>query len=301
MASMGFNDQSEWWRHAVFYQVYVRSFADSDGDGIGDLPGITSRLPYLRDLGVDALWITPVLHLAAARPRLRRRRLPRRRPALRHPRRRRRAARARPRAGPEGDRRPRAQPHLERARVVPGRPGRRSGQHGARARTSSATAAGRRRAPPNNWSSVFGGPAWTRGRRTASGTSTSSTPTQPDLNWRNPEVGDMFDDVLTLLARPRGRRLPGRRRARPVQGGRAARPGGRRAGTASSVPTESTAGASMVERTMRDEPMWDQPEVHDVYRRWHDVLASTTATGCWSPRRGRSRPSRWPASSAPTR
>ena len=48
-----------WWREAVTYQVYVRSFADGDGDGIGDLPGITSRLPYLRDLGVDALWITP--------------------------------------------------------------------------------------------------------------------------------------------------------------------------------------------------------------------------------------------------
>ncbi len=50
---------AEWWRHAVVYQVYVRSFADSDGDGIGDLPGITSRLPYLRDLGVDAVWLTP--------------------------------------------------------------------------------------------------------------------------------------------------------------------------------------------------------------------------------------------------
>ena len=48
-----------WWRDAVVYQVYVRSFADADGDGVGDLPGITSRLPYLRDLGVDALWITP--------------------------------------------------------------------------------------------------------------------------------------------------------------------------------------------------------------------------------------------------
>src|SRR5690242_17687574 len=48
-----------WWLNGVVYQVYVRSFADSDGDGVGDLPGITARLPYLRDLGADALWITP--------------------------------------------------------------------------------------------------------------------------------------------------------------------------------------------------------------------------------------------------
>src|ERR671933_472647 len=48
-----------WWRHAVIYQVYPRSFADTDGDGIGDLPGVRSRLPYLRDLGVDAVWLSP--------------------------------------------------------------------------------------------------------------------------------------------------------------------------------------------------------------------------------------------------
>src|ERR1041384_1048208 len=49
----------QWWRDAVIYQVYPRSFADSDGDGMGDLPGITGRLPYLRELGVDAVWLSP--------------------------------------------------------------------------------------------------------------------------------------------------------------------------------------------------------------------------------------------------
>ena len=54
-----------WWREAVFYEIYVRSFRDSDGDGVGDLPGIIERLDYLNDgtpdsLGVDALWLTPI-------------------------------------------------------------------------------------------------------------------------------------------------------------------------------------------------------------------------------------------------
>ena len=49
----------DWWRHAVVYQVYPRSFADSDGDGMGDIPGLITRLDYLADLGVDAIWISP--------------------------------------------------------------------------------------------------------------------------------------------------------------------------------------------------------------------------------------------------
>src|SRR4051794_12916364 len=48
-----------WWKHAVFYEIYPRSFQDSNGDGVGDLNGITSRLEYLARLGVDAVWITP--------------------------------------------------------------------------------------------------------------------------------------------------------------------------------------------------------------------------------------------------
>jgi alpha-glucosidase len=50
---------NQWWRGGVIYQIYPRSFADSNGDGIGDLPGITARLPYIADLGVDAIWLSP--------------------------------------------------------------------------------------------------------------------------------------------------------------------------------------------------------------------------------------------------
>ena len=52
---------SEWWRSAVIYQIYPRSFADASGDGIGDLPGITSRLDSLKELGVDAIWLSPFM------------------------------------------------------------------------------------------------------------------------------------------------------------------------------------------------------------------------------------------------
>ncbi len=51
---------TQWWKHTVFYQVYPRSFCDSNGDGIGDIPGITSKLDYLQELGIGALWLSPV-------------------------------------------------------------------------------------------------------------------------------------------------------------------------------------------------------------------------------------------------
>lgn len=53
-------DSREWWQSAQFYQIYPRSFMDSNGDGIGDLAGITSRLNYLKDLGVTAVWLSPI-------------------------------------------------------------------------------------------------------------------------------------------------------------------------------------------------------------------------------------------------
>jgi oligo-1,6-glucosidase len=49
-----------WWKNSVVYQIYPRSFQDSDGDGIGDLPGVLRRLPYLKALGVDVIWLSPV-------------------------------------------------------------------------------------------------------------------------------------------------------------------------------------------------------------------------------------------------
>ena len=52
--------QREWWKEAVVYQIYPRSFKDSNGDKVGDIPGIIEKLDYLKDLGVDVIWLSPV-------------------------------------------------------------------------------------------------------------------------------------------------------------------------------------------------------------------------------------------------
>ncbi|WP_338676293.1 glycoside hydrolase family 13 protein [Streptomyces sp. SCSIO 30461] len=197
--------RGDWWRDAVIYQVYVRSFADSDGDGIGDLRGIRERLPHLAGLGVDAVWITPFYaspqadggydvsdyravdplfgELSDADDLVREaHRLGLRvivdivpnHTSDRHP-----WFRAALAGGPE-----RAYYHF--------RPGK--GEHGE--------------LPPNDWESVFGGAAWTRveapdGNGGASQPEAGGewylhlfAPEQPDLNWEHPAVHEELASVL---------------------------------------------------------------------------------------------------------
>ena len=192
----------DWWRTAVIYQVYPRSFADSNGDGIGDLPGITSRLGALKDLGVDAIWLSPFFTLAAERRRLRRRRLLRRRPALRHARRLRRDAGRRPRPRPARDHRPGAEPHApsehpwfqEALAAGPGIARARAlhvprGQGRARRAAAEQLGVGLRRPrlDPHH-----------RGRRhaRASGTCTSSTPRSPTSTGRTRGCSEQFRGIL---------------------------------------------------------------------------------------------------------
>jgi alpha-glucosidase len=184
-----------WWRNAVFYQIYPRSFADGNGDGTGDLIGIRERLDYLVELGVDALWLSPFYRspmvdggydvadpcdvdpmfgtladfdalMAAARERRMRvtvdvvpNHFSDQHPWFQ-------AALTAPPGSPE------------RARFI-FRDGR--GRHGE--------------LPPNNWPSVFGGPAW---ERVADGQWYLHlfAKEQPDLNWENPEVVAEFDRIL---------------------------------------------------------------------------------------------------------
>jgi len=266
-----------WWRDAVFYQVYVRSFADSDGDGLGDIPGITSRLRYLRDLGVDAVWITPFY------------------PSPQHD------------AGydvadytdvdPRFGRLADVDDLLSRAHdlglrvVVDLVPNHTSSEHawftaamaagpGSRERARYLFRKGKGRGgtqPPNNWESVFGGPAWTRVDDPSTGAGQRGEwylhlfdTSQPDLDWRNPEVPAMFEDVLRFWL---DRGVDGFRvdvahgllKVKSLRDQRGVTPGQR------DLPGDREERA-MVERTVRDEPMWDQPEVHDVYRSWRRII-----------------------------
>ncbi|MEV5573060.1 glycoside hydrolase family 13 protein [Spirillospora sp. NPDC052269] len=184
-----------WWRDAVIYQVYVRSFADANGDGIGDLAGIRSRLPYLADLGVDALWVTPFYvspmadfgyDVADYRD-------------------------VDPLFGTLDDARALiADAHAHDLRIIvdivpnhssdlhPWFQAARAAAPGSPERDRYVIRDGRGAdgsEPPNDWESVFGGPAWTR-LPDGQWYLHLFDPGQPDLNWENPAVRAEFEDIL---------------------------------------------------------------------------------------------------------
>jgi alpha-glucosidase len=113
----------QWWKSAVLYQIYPRSFQDSNGDGDGDLPGIAARLPYLAALGVDALWLSPIFPSPMADFGYDIFRLHGNRPAVRYIARFPCAAGGGACAGHEGAARLRSQPHLGPASMVCAKPG----------------------------------------------------------------------------------------------------------------------------------------------------------------------------------
>jgi len=196
---MGRQRGAPWWRDAVFYQLYPRSFADSGGDGVGDLDGVTARLDYLDQLGVDAIWLNPVTVSPMADHGY---------------------DVADPRdvdplfGGLDALDRLISAAHRRGIKIILDLvPNHTSSAHpwfaealaagpGSTARERYIFRDGRAggSAPPNNWVSVFGGPAWTRV------TEPDGSPgqwylhlfdtEQPDLNWDNPEV---FDDVEKTL------------------------------------------------------------------------------------------------------
>jgi alpha-glucosidase len=251
-----------WWRDAVIYQVYPRSFADGDGDGLGDLPGIISRLPYLQRLGVDAVWLNPFYPSPQADAGY---------DVADY-----RDVDARFGTLDDADRLI-ADAHARDIRVIFDIvPNHTSDEHAwfraavagpgspERARYVFRDGRGRRGAePPNDWKSVFGGPGWTRvveaDGRLGQWYLHLFDRKQPDLDWTNPEVHEEFLSILRFWF---DRGVDGFRI--DVAHGLAKEPG--LPDLADRFPSGGPADAA--------HPHWDVDAVHDVYREWRRVSDS---------------------------
>ena len=182
-----------WWREAVIYQIYPRSFQDSDGDGVGDLAGATRGLDYLEGLGVDAIWLSPIYPSPMADYGYD-------------------VSDYRDVDPVFGDLETLgaliAQAHGRDMKVILDYvPNHTSDRHPWFQESRSSRAARKRDwyvwrdpapdgGPPNNWISHFGGPAWTRDGATGQYYYHAFLPEQPDLDWRNPLVRREMIDVL---------------------------------------------------------------------------------------------------------
>ena len=249
----------EWWRSGVIYQVYPRSFRDSNGDGMGDLEGITLGLPKLRELGIDAVWLSPFYRspqkdagydVSDYRD-------------------------VDPLFGTLAD----FDQMLERAHNLGLRvmidlvPNHTSDQHEWFQKALAAKPGSPERdyyhfkdgrgqngeLPPNNWVSMFGGPAWTR---VADGQWYCHLfdSSQPDLNWSNPAVQSEFEDILRFWL------------DRGVDGFRVDQPHAMaKAEGLPDHPYVDEAGAGFIEGREAP-PMWFQEKVHEIFRSWRKIL-----------------------------
>jgi alpha-glucosidase len=252
-----------WWRNAVCYEIYVRSFADATGDGVGDLPGVRARLDHLVDLGVDALWLTPFYPSPMADHGY----------DVADPR------NVDPLFGTLADFDALiSDSHARGLRVIVDIvPNHTSNEHpwfrealaarpGSQARDRYIFRNGNGAdgaEPPNNWQAVFGGSAWTHVDR--QWYLHLFTPEQPDLNWRHPDVAADYERTLRFWL---DRGVDGFRI--DVAHGLFKDP------SLPSTPTGSS--LDLLADRLAPTPMWNQPEVHDVYRRWHEICASYDQT-----------------------
>jgi alpha-glucosidase len=182
-----------WWQRGVLYQIYPRSFQDSNGDGVGDLPGIASRLDYLATLGIEAVWLSPIYpspmadfgydvsDYCAIDPLF---------------------------GTLEDFARLLDETHRRGMRLIMDFvPNHTSDRHAWFEESRAARESPKRDwylwrdpapdgGPPNNWLANFGGSAWTLDETTGQYYYHAFLPEQPDLNWRNPDVRNAMHDVL---------------------------------------------------------------------------------------------------------